>query len=411
LSQAVLLVFVLGGLWFGLAWSRRVTRVPLAGVSAPGMSGLPPDRLSALDAARVAATPRGARGGAMRAAALAQMSAAGSELRRRLRYLKWLGPEFRNDPVVQQLLDYEAAAQAFPSSIGENGVLPPERLADPRLFIGLGMPAPLPAAFASLDRDGYQFMFDGRDCSRPARILTQFGTLCSSYAYSARPRPGSRPTGTAARTYALLSGDDRIHYRTDGLQPTPDDPTVDNTAPSTAADLSAVGEAPPGSPADSRVAAALRSAMKAVYEAAGFANAEEATAAFHEQVALNDLRMAASAENVFVAMMERGFAPPAQMADHGAYRSMPRPVPPLLPGYFVQPQRLGYRFEFEGDDVLPAGNQRASFGPSYGSYRYSAVPLQPGPVGRRSFAIYENGQIYATKERRVASRSDPALGR
>jgi hypothetical protein len=322
-------------------------------------------------------------------------------MRSRILYAKLLAPAFRDDPVVQQLVDFSVASSLFPGSLGESGFLPPERLSDPRLFQALGMPASLPSSFASAERDGYEFKYDGRDCNQPARIIRQLGTVCAGFVYGARPLDPS----TGARSYALFSDDDRIHYRSDGEWPARTDPTVDNTAPSSAADL-------PGADLrlqekNSKVTAALRKRMDAIYKAAGLGNAAGATIALHEQNATADLRQVAAAENVFLTITARGYAAPERLADAGSYADLR--MPPLLPGYFVQPKRHGYLFTFVGEQAATAGGSDQSFGPLYQAYVYSAVPTEPGPAGRRAFVLYSDGQIYATTEKRVPTRRDSPI--
>jgi len=80
------------------------------------------------------------------------------------------------------------------------------------------MPTFLPAAFAQKVRDGYEFDFKGAGCESTEPNWPE----CAAYAYFARPV--NKESGD--RTFALFSGDDKIHYTIDGTQPGRDDPTI-----------------------------------------------------------------------------------------------------------------------------------------------------------------------------------------
>jgi hypothetical protein len=80
------------------------------------------------------------------------------------------------------------------------------------------MPSFLPATFGKAQRDGYSFEFRGESCDEAEAGWPE----CGSYSYIARPSDDSHTT-----TFALLSADDRIHFRTDGRVPQRDDPTID----------------------------------------------------------------------------------------------------------------------------------------------------------------------------------------
>jgi hypothetical protein len=411
LWHAALLVLIAGGMWVSWEWSRRVTRIPR-----PPASRFAAEGLSVLSAARLAATQRRepvemsaktppAKAQAETIQALtAQLGPNVTRGRNRILYTKLLAPEFRADPIAQQMVDYSIASSLFPGSLGESGFLPPERLSDPGLFKALGVAAYLPPSFASSRRDGYVFEFEGHDCNRPMRMLQQIGNVCSGFVYRARPVTAR----SGARSFALFSADDRIHYRTDGAPPDRTDPTVDNTAPSSAADLPGAGITL-GAHADSAVARRLLTAMNSVARAAGFKDAAGATVAMHEQSAIADLRQVAAAEATLMAMAAQGYAAPERLADASGYAD--ERLRPLLPGYFVQAQRQGYKFEFQGELPMPSDGSSTSFGPLYQAFVYSAVPIDPGPEGRRAFALHANGQIYVTAERRTPTTNDPLLRR
>jgi hypothetical protein len=395
--HGAVIALLAAGFVISVRWSHRATGLPRS-EAAPALLAI----ASAVSSARASATPGGE--AAQSAQGLLQRMAAGAQgMRQQLMYLKLLGPDFRGDPIARQMLDYAVASSLFPSSLGENGFLPPERLADPQLFAALHMPPPLPATFAAARRDGYEFQFAGV-CDRPARVIAQLGPLCGAFVYSAHPVGAVRP---GARSYALLTADDRIHYRTDGGVPAASDPTVDNTAPSSADDLNRLGSPTLAPNTHSRIVTALQRATSAMARAAGFASAREATAAFHEQNAIMDLREVLAVEQVFVAMVSRGYASPERLSDAGATATVN--ARPLLPAYFMQPLRLGYRFQFAGEQPMPIDERTAPFGAFYQSFVYSAIPVDPGPPGRRSFAAYANGAIYATPERRVPTRADQPL--
>ena len=126
--------------------------------------------------------------------------------------------------------------------------------------------------------------------------------------------------------------------------------------------------------------------------------------ALQEAYALRDLRHAASAERVVAAMIGRGYVNPERLAEEATYGTAK--VPAMLPGYFMQARRHGYRFAFAGTSPLRAPTP---FGGAYESFVYSATPEDENPARRRSFALYPDGKVYATAERRVPTRQDTAI--
>ena len=291
-----------------------------------------------------------------------QFVLAAEEVRSRLERLPNLAAEFRADEIVHQLIQFRDASIAFPAKVGENGFMTPEHLSDAAFFAQLHAAPRLPAWFAEPQRDGYAFEFTGDDCTWRAHMV-ELGTLCFGFTYSARPLDASG----GKRSYTLFSADQRIHYRT-GQIPTQSDPAVE-TEPTAGGDSSG---APPQS-------------------------------AMQEEFALRDLRQAASAEKIVATMIGRGYVNPERLADKAKYYN--EDVPPMLPGYFLQPSRQGYTFQFSGSNQLRAPTP---FGGAYESFVYSAVPQDPKPA-RRSFVLYPNGRIYATSERRVPTQNDRAV--
>ena len=85
-------------------------------------------------------------------------------------------------------------------------------------------------------------------------------------------------------------------------------------------------------------------------------------------------------------------------------------MPPLLAGFFAQPHRQGYEFEFIGDGETGIEGQFEFLKPMWASFVYVARPMDPGPAGRRTFALYPDGQVFATDEHRTPTRSDVPLG-
>ena len=77
-------------------------------------------------------------------------------------------------------------------------------------------------------------------------------------------------------------------------------------------------------------------------------------------------------------------------------------IPAMLPGYFVQPVRQGYKFYFAGTNQMRAPTP---FGGAYESFVYTATPVDSA-AGGRSLALYPDGQIYATADRRVPTKQD-----
>lgn len=315
---------------------------------------------------------------------------------------KLIAPDFRADPIVNQLYDYRQAAAVFPSSLGGGGFMSPERLSDAAFFEAIHTRPYLPPVFAQPERDGYRFDFVGGTCTGTNPYLAFLGNLCKSFAYVARPLRGTR----SKRSYALLSSDFRVHYRNDGAMPTPQDPTVDNTAPSTAVDVPKAEARPQPEEPTGLLASLRRAATGVIDKALGRTQAE---VQLHESSATEDLRVLSAAENAFNSSIGEGrYAAPEQLADEETFASLS--IQPFLPATFVQPRRQGYEFEFVGQNGVTPVGPLASLGLLYDSFVYVARPIEPGPAGQRTFAVYPNGRVFVTRERRVPTSSDEQLG-
>jgi hypothetical protein len=157
------------------------------------------------------------------------------------------------------------------------------------------------------------------------------------------------------------------------------------------------------------VMARLNSLLQKALHAAGFRSLREASVAYRESDVIKDLRIFFAAETEFTVMEVGHYAAPEKLADASNYRTVH--WQPLLPGYFVQAVRQGYQFEFipEGP-TAPRYQTSQMFGTVYRSFVYAALPVEPGPAGRRSLAIFPDGVVFATSERRVPTRRDTPLG-
>lgn len=138
-------------------------------------------------------------------------------VRRRAAAEKALDPQFQQNKIIQQMLDMQLASRAYWNFI-DGKFSSPELLSNESVWSRYKMPPFLPASFAQRQRDGYEFEFKGGGCESTEPNWPE----CTAYAYVARPvnKESTEPT------FALFSADDRIHYSTDGTQPSRDDPTV-----------------------------------------------------------------------------------------------------------------------------------------------------------------------------------------
>ena len=378
-------------LLFAWEWSRRVTGIPKR-VFTPAELGTAP----------ASGPPPTGEAVARTRAFIDQMNRDAQRMQVVMRYIKILAPEFRNDPIVYQVLEYRQAT-VFPGFVGEDGYLSPTQLSDKRIFERLQTPPYLPPSFAQSKRNGYAFEFAGEHCGKPTYLAKWFDEICKAGVYSAVPLDR---TQKEHRSYAFFSADDRIHYRTDGELPTRSDPTVDNTAPSMAADV------PGGAPTASQTPAesTLGKAIDGLLKMAGFGSRATLTRQQHESMAVQDLRRVFAAENMFNATLGEGryYYPPERLADPALTERFKQP--PFLPGYFVQPLRQGYHFEFLGEKPQAAAGALAYLGTVYESFVYVATPVDPGPAGRQTFAMYWDGLVFSTSDRRVPTRQDTPLG-
>lgn len=235
-------------------------------------------------------------------------------------------------------------------------------------------------------------------------MFPSLADLCSSFSYTARPAPGT----PARRSYALLSSDLRIHYRDDGLSPGDSDPVVDGTVAASADGLPGGGRLDLSEEeADGLVGAARTAVLSIIDRVFGEGGRTRAAAEVSESHVLRDLRTFSDASVVFrdTAGSGRCHASPTQLSDPAA-RDAADPSPPL-PAHFAQAVRWGYRYEFVGERSDGCREiAQPPRAPLWESFVYIARPIEPGPVGRRAFALYPDGLIYVTGESRVPTRSD-----
>lgn len=347
-------------------------------------------------------TLRSASGGALPAAEVAalrrEIDDRARAFGRRLARLKKMAPRFRDDVVANELLDYFDGSIDFMESYVAGGYwLPPETLATlPRNPDVDGQGPKLPDRFTQAERHGYRFSFTGADCSRRSDRPWIPYDLCSGGVYVAVPVIAGPP----GFTLHLPSG--RIYVRADGRPPTPADPTIANMQPSHAGDLPVD---PPDLATDDPDAKPWFGMLSALFERAfGPGGGAGAIVELHEAKAVEDLRAYAQAQYAFSATLGRGrygslsMLTKADVAD-GA-------LPPFLPEYFDQPLRLGYRFEASGRESADA----SPYGPLLDDFAYAARPVEPGPAGRRSLAVFASGAIHVTSEARAPTTKDPPLG-
>ena len=398
---ALFVALALGVVWF--RWSADLTpstRDPVAaGADSLGSASRATSQGGAAppSGATPVVAPRGA--GLM---AQAFDDEAASRAAQRQKRVKLLARELLTDPPPNALMDYLDASAGFSSLFFTDLHLKPRDLSDPALFEPFGGRAFLPLEFATPSRHEYSFDFRG-ECGIVHPQFPEFRDLCASFVYVARPLSPA----VGKPSFALLSSDLRIHYRQDGLEPTEADPTVEPLGPSTAADLPGGTDLELSSEERRGVMGMLRRAFLAVVDwALGPGGRKQAAARLHESVALEDLRWFSVAETAFCerAGMGRFYLPPEALADAG--RLQAAGLTPFLSGSFAQPLRLGYRYEFIGERPALAEEVPPGLPPVYVSFVYLARPEEPGPLGRRTFALYPDGLIFATTDGRVPSRRD-----
>ena len=137
--------------------------------------------------------------------------------RRRAAVVKALPPEFSGNPIVEQMVDMQMASRAYWNFV-DGRFSSPELLSNSPVWSRFLMPSFLPDSFGKSQRDGYSFEFRGEGCEEAEAGWPE----CAGYSYIARPSDDSHTIA-----FALYGSDDRIHFRTDGRTPHPDDPTID----------------------------------------------------------------------------------------------------------------------------------------------------------------------------------------
>lgn len=392
IGVAVGIALVVGSLWFGWTSTHRAPTIepnvstPVAAPDSKSSAPALPAALGTVPAPGVPGPPTPAD------------LDAGERSRIRMARMKSVAAKFRTDPIVTQLYDYRQAAAVFPSSVGGGGFMSPERLSNAAFFAAIHTRPYLPPAFAQPERDGYRFDFIGEDCTGTNPYLAFLVNLCKSFVYVARPLRGA----PSKRSYALVSADFRVHYRDKGGMPTLQDPRVDNTTPSPAVEMPKAEPRP--QPKES--AGLLASLGDLIDQALGRKQAE---VQLHESNVIQDLRTFSAAENLFHSTIGEGrYAAPEQLADAEPFASLD--IQPFLPAFFRQPLRQGYQFEFVGQKGVTPVGPLAPLGLLHESFVYLARPIEPGPEGRRTFALYQDGRVFATSEPRVPTTRDKQVG-
>lgn len=398
-----------GGLALAVVWAFTFTPAP----PAPLVIDTPaPGGAAAVAGARPAPAPqsgglldptlRRASGEALPAAHVAALRREIDDrvraLNRRAGRLKKMAPRFRDDVVANELLDYFDGSIDFMESYTASGYwLPPATLTTLPRNPQLDAHGPkLPERFSQPERHGYRFQFTGDDCSRRSDRHWIPYDLCRGGVYTALPVTA----GPASFALHLPSG--RIYFRADGQPPTPDDPTIANMQPSHAGDLPVD---PPDVTTDDPDAKPWFGMLAALFERAfGPGGSAGAIVEIHEGKAVEDLRAYAQAQYAFSGTLgggRYGSLAVLTKADVAAGA-----LPPFLPEYFDQPLRLGYRFEATGR----ASADRSPYGPLLVDFVYVARPVEPGPAGRRSLAVFADFSIHVTSEPRAPTTKDPPLG-
>jgi hypothetical protein len=260
---AIGLVAILGVGWTAWSWASRVPAVEAPPAAAETRPAAPVSIRPAVDPAAPADTrpPGDVPAPSANAATGAATAPAGAgdtgRTKIRSERFKELAPEFQNDAVVHQLLDYRDAMAEFSASTSERRVLPPERLADRSLVPVLWPDGLLPPSFAQPRRDRYVFHAQGRNCANHGESLQDVDGFCDAIVYVAQPADGE----TGLRAFAYFTEDNRIHYRAGGQAPTRDDPTVEAVA--------APGAGAAAKASASRAAKQLTNALESAAAAAG----------------------------------------------------------------------------------------------------------------------------------------------
>jgi len=265
-ALAIGVVAILWVAWTAWRWASRVPDVEAPSAAAETQPAAPVsirpsvDQPAATDGRPQSdATPLSTHADAKAGAAPASPSDV-DRSKIRMQQIKQLAPEFQDNPVVHQLLDYREALAEFAVSTSEPRVLAPERLADRSLFPVVWPDGLLPQSFTQPRRDHYVFHAQGKNCGHRGESLTEVDGFCDAIVYVARPAEGER----GLRAFAFFTEDNRIHYRADGEAPTRGDPTVDKPAPS-----GGFGAAAPIAAKTSAAAKRLTNAIESAAAAAG----------------------------------------------------------------------------------------------------------------------------------------------
>jgi hypothetical protein len=325
---------------------------------------------------------------------------AAERAQRRMAIIKAVAPPFRANTVVLQLYDMWIASLEYRAGFGMGRFAKIENLSDEGAWARFNVPPPLPVIFAEAERDGYLFEFMGEHCGPMANNMSAPPDDCDEFIYMARPLDMPERKGALPPSFALFSEDGRIHFRPNGEYPTLDDPTVDNPGPG-------YSQPPQGT---GGIFAGIGRAVSGVFSRIlGPSKPSAASIAAAESSAIQDLRAVAQAEVAVAAMLNGDkYVPPEMLADAKLFGRVRMPA--LLPAYFSQPMRMGYAFVFEGEHLTVSPETFSWLSEVYGSFVYVARPIEPGPPGRRSFALYPDGLIYSTAEDRAPTRADTPVG-
>jgi hypothetical protein len=252
----------------------------------------------------------------------------------------------------------------------------------------------LPPQYASPSRGGYQFSFTGE--GRAETFSDAYKPAYSRYIYLAWPEPG-QPSPYA---FALRSETGKIHYTTDGRIPTEADPAVTDKVVAEAPGL--VKEVGP-EPADDDVATKLKALINRFL---GSKTVQDSQLAFHEDRAIKDLQVFATAQQAFLATLGgRGYGSPQVLSDPSLLPGRP-PIAAFIDRSFTQDVREGYQFSFFGQNPSEgSGHARL-----YSGYTYVAVPVGDGPDRRRSFAVSSDGVIRFRTDGAAPQKGDRILG-
>ncbi len=315
---------------------------------------------------------------------------------------------FRDHPVALQLVEYVEASMKFQKQHGRDAWVNPAALAWRIRFVGqldASVEPFLPPAFRSVERDGYRFTFEGRDCGPDPRegpggfVQALELERCRSAVYIAQPVNLGQPS------FAFHSEDLRIRFREDAVPPSPGDAVVvdlDPKAPAPApAPVTQTAAAPP--------APAWVGKMWDTWESAVGAKPPQTLVprTAQEGPVEADLRAVAAAQKLYARRDGGGHFTDLERLMRPSNR-VGQTTAPLLPAAFATLDRHGYRFEFIGtptSDEWTQGQGKA-LGPHFGAFVYVAHP--PDPKGR-TLAIFTDAGIRVATGR-VPTAEDRLLG-